>query len=158
MINIKKIPNEVKKNFEEHYKENVIQPITKQNIHGQFVTCIYSLSNAREGKDFYKRACEIKTNQSNYFLSKYGLLFMEFPNDPDKTHFRYDYIYYDEYGMKEYMNFVKANNTNGSDYVAKLYKDLKNPQLTSGAISVPVLQWKPRILEDSLTKEVAESK
>ena len=154
MISMKKIPNEVIKNFEEHYKENVLQPTTKQNIHGQFVTCIYSLSSAREGKDFYKRACEIKTNQSNYFLSKYGMVFMEFPNDPDKTHFRYDYIYYDNYGTIEYNTFVKSNCTNGSDYVAKLYKDLKNPQLPSGAISVPVLQWKPRILEDGVTKEV----
>jgi hypothetical protein len=155
MMSIKKIPNEVIKNFEEHYKENVLQPITTQNIHGQFVTYIYSLSSAREGKDYYKRACEIKTTDEDYyFLSKYGMVFMEFPNEPNKTHFRYDYIYYDEYGMIEYNTFVKSNNTNGPDYVAKLYKDLKNPQLTSKAMSMPVLQWKLRIL----TKEVAESK
>lgn len=105
-MNIKKISKGVIENFEKHYKENVIQPTTELNCHGDKITFIYSNRSDLKGKKFLNRVYRYKSGcKAGSMSSKYGMVYMEFPNNKQ---IRYDYIFYDENCEKTIQTFFNV--------------------------------------------------
>jgi hypothetical protein len=100
----KKISIDIIKEFEKHYKENVIQPTTKLNDNGDIISYIYS----NQYNDSYLNEDIIKKriyNTKIFSTSKYGIVYFE-----HEKQIRYDYIYYDENSAKNIQIFIDIYN------------------------------------------------
>ena len=93
-MDIKKIPNDVIENFENHYTENVIQPITEVNDNGEWVSYIYSNQSTLTEENYKKRVYKGTMDDGyHYWTSKYSMVYFEIPNN---RQIRYNYMFYDE--------------------------------------------------------------
>ena len=115
-MDIKKIPNNVIENFEKHYTENVIQPITNVNEIGQIISYIYSNQSKLTEENYTKRVYKgTLDNGHHYWTSKYGMVYIEIPNNKQ---IRYDYMFYDEQQEKQITTFAIVNtNSDNCNYI-----------------------------------------
>jgi hypothetical protein len=99
----KKIPIDIIREFEKHYKENVIQPTTKLNDNGHIISYIYSnqYNNSLNEEIRKKRIYNTKI----FLTSKYGMVYFE-----EEKLIRHDYIYYDEISSKNVQTFIHICN------------------------------------------------
>ena len=113
-MDIKKIPNDVIENFEKHYTENVIQPITKVNGIGEIISYIYSNQSKLTEENYTKRVYKgTLDNGHHYWTSKYGMVYFEIHKQ-----IRYDYMFYDEQQEKQITTFAIVNtNSDNCNYI-----------------------------------------
>lgn len=105
-MDIKKISNDIIENFEKHYKENVIQPTICVNCDGNIISYIYSNQGNTSGKHYEKRVYKRTVNGYDELGHKYGMVYMDIPNNKQ---IRYNYVFYDGQQEKEITTFATMN-------------------------------------------------